>query len=503
MTADIEATRYGGWAPDRHGWFLGLTGAAWIAIAAGGAPILFEISAHRWILLLAWLPIWAGIVAAVALPIAGRPASRWLKDAAARNIGSLMGWSAWQALAATGRSDDLDIADLPGVLSGIRVHDGPPTGPQLTRPAIIADARERTWTIVARLRHPGIGLAEAATRNLMGQGLADLLDGAAASELVSVLALQVRTIPDDGAHRADWQQRNIRSDAPPLALAAMRELSATLSGSGVRHEAFLTAVVPDHRLARHAGEAGGGVDGRARVLYGLMNELEPRLLGPLGCSEVDWLDTPALAAVIRTGFAPGDSAALTEDALAGATGLPLALAGPSEAPPPPRRWYTHDAWSSATCTLALPDKGAVMGALARVLTPTDAGERRSMTVFFEPLTRRAAERVLGSDSMSAQLGAEVRRRSGFQTRASHRHDAARTDSQDAQLARGSALVRVAIAASVTVPSTRPIADYGRRLESSITASGFRPLRLDLAQDSGFVAACIPLGIGLPQRRSAR
>jgi hypothetical protein len=30
-----------------------------------------------------------------------------------------------------------------------------------------------------------------------------------------------------------------------------------------------------------------------------------------------------------------------------------------------------------------------------------------------------------------------------------------------------------------------------------------PLRLDLAQDSGFAAATIPLGIGLPDRRGRR
>ncbi len=34
-------------------------------------------------------------------------------------------------------------------------------------------------------------------------------------------------------------------------------------------------------------------------------------MGPVGCTSVTWLDSPALAAAIRTGFAPGDRAALT------------------------------------------------------------------------------------------------------------------------------------------------------------------------------------------------
>ena len=126
-----------------------------------------------------------------------------------------------------------------------------------------------------------------------------------------------------------------------------------------------------------------------------------------------------------------------------------------------------------------------------------------MTVFFEPIGHHTADRMVGSESMSADLPAEVRRKSGFKVRASHRRDAARVDSQDIRLADGNALVRVAIAAAVTVPNTWSITDYARRLESAVTGSGFIPLRLDLAQDAGFAAAAIPLGIGLPTRRSTK
>ena len=97
----------------------------------------------------------------------------------------------------------------------------------------------------------------------------------------------------------------------------------------------------------------------------------------------------------------------------------------------------------------------------------------------------------------------MRRKSGFKVRASHRRDAARVEGQDVRLADGNALVRVGIAAAVTVPNTWSITDYARRLEANITGSGFMPLRLDLAQDAGFAAACIPAGIGLPKRRGVK
>ena len=161
------------------------------------------------------------------------------------------------------------------------------------------------------------------------------------------------------------------------------------------------------------------------------------------------------------------------------------------------------AWQTVSCTVLLPDKGAIMGALAPVITPTVAGERRCLTLFLEPIARHRADRMVGTEAMSADLAAEVRRKSGFAIRATQRRDAARVQGQDVRLADGRALVRAAVAAAVTVPDSWPNTDYGRRLEAAITTSGFTPLRLDLAQDTGFAAACIPLGVGLPRRRGTR
>ena len=505
MSSDPGPVHYGGWSRDRHGWIFGLGAGAWVTILLGGLPLLLAVGTHRWPFAAAWLPIWAVMVVLVAVPVRGRPALRWARDCLLRGVGAVTGWAAWQSRAAAGHVADRAEADLPGVLSGIRVHDGPPFGPHLIRPAIIADQRAQQWSAVARITHPGIGLADENTRARMGAGLAELLEASTSSELVSLIALQVRTIPDDGAERDAWQRTHLRADAPSVALAVTAELSTALTQAGVRHEAFLTVCVPEHRIARHAREAGGGVDGRARVLYGVMSQVEAHLLGPVGCTSVTWLDSSGLAAAIRTGFAPGERAGLTASTLTGtsATGLPMAAAGPSVAPPPEQRHYHHDAWQTVSCTVLLPDGGAIMGALAPVITPTVAGERRCLTLFLEPIARHRADRLVGTEAMSADLAAEVRRKSGFAIRASQRRDAARVQGQDVRLADGRALVRAAVAAAVTVPNSWPIADYGRRLEAAITTSGFTPLRLDLAQDTGFAAACIPLGVGLPRRRGNR
>jgi hypothetical protein len=84
------------------------------------------------------------VAALVVIPIRRRPAYRWLFDYALYTIGHLMGWSTWRSKAATGAASPQDLAqaDLPGVLSGIRVHEGPPYGPLLSRVAVIQEPRE-------------------------------------------------------------------------------------------------------------------------------------------------------------------------------------------------------------------------------------------------------------------------------------------------------------------------------------------------------------------------
>lgn len=43
-----------------------------------------------------------------------------------------------------------------------------------------------------------------------------------------------------------------------------------------------------------------------------------------------------------------------------------------------------------------------------------------------------------------------------------------------------------------------VAEFGRRLDASIRRAA-SPLRLDLAQDTGFAAATLPLGLGLTRK----
>jgi hypothetical protein len=308
-------------------------------------------------------------------------------------------------------------------------------------------------------------------------------------------------VPNDGAERSAWEKAHLRANAHPAALRNAEAVDAAFSHLGVRIEAFCTLVIPEAAARKQAD--GSGLDARARIAANAMRTVQNALLGPIGCTRVQWLDSEGLAEAVRTGYDPADSRIIAAARIAGGARQAMAAAGPSRAPRPSARHYTHGSWSSVSCSVLLPDDGAVLGALAPVLTPRTAGERRSLTVFFAPMTAADSSRAVGREQMTAETANEIVRKAGFRQRASRRRDTRRVEEQDSRLAGGRALVRTAQIAAVTVPSEWDVGKYGSDLEIDIRSAGFAPLRLDLAQDAGFVAACIPMGVGLPQRRGRR
>ena len=336
-------TEYADYTRDRVGWFFGMTGPQLATVTVAGMPLLLAVGVQQWALAGLCLLGWVGALMLVLIPVRGRSATQWFGALVTHAVGRVAGWSAFRGKVSVGESPEPDDADLPGILSAIQVHDGPPRGARMTRVAVIQDHAAQTWAATARVVHPGLGSVEGPARHRMGEGLSQLLEVLARTDLARMLVLQVRTVPDDGAERTQWVAAHRRAEGPALSRRVNDDLAVTLTSASVRTEAFVTVVVAENVLAKPARQSGGGLEGRARALYGLLAEVEAHLLGSVGCASVTWLDTTALAAAVRTGFAPGDRAALVQaatdaaDAADGSTitaSVPWALAGP---PGPPRR----------------------------------------------------------------------------------------------------------------------------------------------------------------------
>ena len=504
---------YSEYTKARIGWFLfGLTGWQAAVVAVSMLPVFWSLKQQAWTSAGMFLLIAIAVVLVTVVPVRGRSAMGWIIASTGFAVGGLTGWTRFRARATRGQVQDLTRVDLPGSLTGIEIHDGPPTGLTGARVAIIQNHAARTWAATAAIVHPGIGMRDAADRDRMGAGLADLLDQASRTELIDEVLFLVRTVPEDGAERDQWISRHRRPGGPAQVAAINDDLQHVLTRASVRTEVFVTIVVPENRVAKAARESGRGIEGRARVLHGLMAEVEAQLKGGLGVTSVSWLTSPELAIVCRTGFAPGDRAGIIDAVLASGdsdvnTGgnagvnagvnaaVPWAMAGPSGADPVARH-YSHDAWNSVSATLTLPVKGAVLGALAPVLTPTTAGERRSYLVAYPILSQHKAARQSASSEWTTDMGEGLRQKARMKTGTRSRDEAGQVRSLEAKLARGNAMTRPYAVCTVTAPKTARIGEFGRRLDASIRRAGFSPLRLDLAQDVAFAASVVPLGVSL-------
>src|SRR5690348_7498952 len=98
----MSVLRYADYSRDSAGWFLGMTGVQLALVTTAGVPALLAAGTRAWPLLLAWLPAWALLAAAVLVPVRGRPAAGWSTDLCRFAIGGLMGWNDFLSRAATG-----------------------------------------------------------------------------------------------------------------------------------------------------------------------------------------------------------------------------------------------------------------------------------------------------------------------------------------------------------------------------------------------------------------
>lgn len=501
------ATTYTDYSRDRIGWFFGLGGGQLIFLAMASLPMFWSISQSAWMAALLLAGLWVVALLLTVVPVRGRSATDWLWASTKYAFGGLLGWTAFRAKATEGRGEDSGTPDLPGVLQGVQIHDGPPHGSTLQRVAVIQDHATKTWAVTAQVVHPGIGMDTADARHRYGEALTELLDVAGRTSKIDEVLFLTRTVPEDGAERALWVERHRDPDSPELSQRINDDLAASLTHAAVRTEQFVTIVVPEARISKAAKEAGGGLEGHCRELYLLMAEIEAQLRGPLGMTTVEWLTSPDLARVCRTGFAPGDRAGIVE-AVAMADRDPAtnadvswAMAGPSGADAAVRH-YSHDAWNSISATIKLPPRGVVMGALAPILTPTEAGERRSFLAAFPIVSEAKADRQSGNAEWAADTAEAMRNKLGIKVRAKQRQDASKARDMDEKLAAGNSLLRPYGVCTTTVPKTMRVGEFGRRLDASVRRAGFAPLRLDLAQDAAFAASTIPMGTSLTRRGDA-
>ncbi|MDR1791288.1 MAG: PrgI family protein [Propionibacteriaceae bacterium] len=490
---------YGEFQKDKSGLFFGLTGPKLAGLFVALMPCLLAVSRSDWGAVGWTLVLFAAAALVIAVPIRGRSSINWLATFVAHSAGSASKLTEFRSKAMEG--ENIEEADLPGLLKQVKVHDGPPEGPQQRRVGIIQNHANLTWAATAAITFPGIKLADVAERALLADGLRDLLNAAARTEMVEEILFIVRSVPDDGEERHQYLLEHLSAAAPAQARHVTEGLAQIVSQASVQTEAFCTVTVSEAALKKNAKHFGKGMAGRMSAMVMLLAEMETKLRSGLQMDTVRWLTSPELAVAVRTGFAPGDRAQLVAAGVAKSkdpkvnADVPWPMAGPSGAHSAARH-YEHDAWWSSSDVIRLPGKGAVMGALAPVLMPQEAGERRSLLVGYPIMSFDKAQKLTRKKEATADMAEAINEKMGRKMRASERKQVGRTRRLDEKLDSGNAMVRPYALATVTVPRTMSIAEFSQRLHASIRNSGFAPLPVDLSQDHAFFASVVPLGLSL-------
>jgi hypothetical protein len=524
MTSSEPSPRtYTGWQPEKVAFFLGFSGQRSALLAVAVLAAVWPLTAVRWSAALLTWPI-AFVLALLGLVrVGGRTLDEWLVAVASYGLIRLRGQHRFLSgpfapYARTTLPGRIPPPDLPGILAPLAVLEVqmPGGGPL----AVAHHPRDRTYTAVARIRFPGLGLIDSVRSQQRVAGWGSLLAGLCVEghPIVRVQALQ-RLLPESGAALRRWHTDHHFPAAPALAAEVTTGLLATPTLATSRREAYLAFTLDAKRAAREIRAAGGGSAGATNVLTRHLRALA----GPLAAADLQvevWLGARDLAEVLRTAFDP-DSARPLAERRAAATGryllapghnpatgdgrgsaLPAGvdpgLAGPAAADTTPGT-YRHDGGQSVTFWVAgWPRSHIYASALAPLLG--EGAHRRAVSLHFSPLGPRSAERQVMRERTERSVAVSMRRRSG---QVVPEHEALALDrarGQDAERAAGHGLVRFTAYVTVTTTTAEDLDDACAALEADGAAAGIELRRMWFAQDIGFAMSCLPLGFGLPRKR---
>ena len=504
---------YHGWQHERVSFLFGLSGrrTATVAVAVLLAVQPLAGSDLRGAIV-AW-PAAAVLLVLACTRVAGRTLDEWMVALVSFQLLKRRGHNRFHSGAFAHQGADCPPGpapmDLPGMLAPIRIMDAE-TGTGGTM-AVMHHPRERTYTAVARIRPAGIGLADAARREAQVAGWGRMLASLCVEgyPIVRVQALQ-RSEPDDGAALSRWHADHLAADAPAQAAAVTAELLATTVPTSVCRPSWLAFTMDERRAAPAIRAAGGGEAGACAVLVRHIRALATAV-SDAELEVTGWLTSRELAEVIRTGFDPDSgpqlarrrategAALLARQPHAGlAAGVDPGLAGPVQAE---ASWgsYRHDSGVSVSYLVYDWPRSEVY---ATALFPLlgDGTTRRALSLYFQPLSPRDAERRVLTERTQRDVAIRMRQKTGQVVPEHERAALRRADIQDAERAAGHGLVRFTGYVSVTVTDTGELADALASLEADAAAARVEIRRMWGAQDVGFTLAAMPAGLGLPRRR---
>jgi hypothetical protein len=384
--------------------------------------------------------------------------------------------------------------------------------------AVAEHRLDRTYTAVAKVTFPGIGLLDVARANTQVAGWGAVLAGLCThgNPITRVQVLN-RIGRASGADLRRWHNDHAADHAPAAALQVTEGLLAGSHAASSGRETYLAFTLDARRAASAVKAAGGGSAGAGLVLGRQLRAISQHLTGA-DLSIASWLGPRDLAEVIRTAYdphsvqhlaehraalptIPGTPHAATLDAdveTRRALGVAPALAGPAAAIAHPGSYQHDGAWSVTYWIADWPRHHVPATALASLLA--ECPHNRAVSLHVEPLGPREAEREVMRERTARSVAVRMRQRTGQIVPEHERAALEQAQAQDAERAAGHGLARFTGYVTVTVTDPDKIPDACAELEADAAATRIELRRMWLTQDAGFAMSALPLGFGLPRRR---
>jgi hypothetical protein len=559
-TAAARPRTYFGWQPEKVAFLFGMSAQRAGLLIGAVLAAIWPLAISRLPLVVLTWPVAVVLAAAAFIRIAGRTSDEWVSAATAyvmlrwrdqhKYLGapyaprSVEAATPVEAGRDTGQVEAGDVVpddesaatgptprprrrrggrarvgavDLPGVLAPVRflaapLPSGLPGGEQL---AVAEHRLDRTYTAVARVTFPGIGLVDTARRDGRVSGWGGLLAGLCThGNPITRVQVLTRIGPASGADLRRWHTDHATPAAPAAALEVTAGLLATAGAASSGRETFLAFTLDARRASSAIKAAGGGSAGAAAVLSRQLRALHSHLAGA-DLTVSAWLGPRDLAEVLRTAFDPHSVRHLAEHratttpsarnptgSVAAAsgreTGVAPSLSGPAAALANPGSYQHDGAWSVTYWVADWPRHHVPATALAPLLA--ESTHRRAVSLHVEPLGPREAEREVMRERTARSVAVRMRQRTGQIVPEHERAALEQARSQDVERAAGHGLARFTGYVTVTVTDQGDLEDACAELEADAASARIELRRMWLTQDAAFAMSALPLGFGLPRRR---
>ncbi len=512
MSTESSRT-YFGWQQEKTPFMFGMSARRTAMLGGGILCAIWPLASSRAAAGIVTWPLAVVLVALAFLRLSGRTVDEWvvafvsfsLLRARGQNK-FLSGPFAPRAKAATG--DETPRMDLPGILAPLTILEAKVDGDAPM--AIVHHRIDRTYTAVARIRFPGLGLVDSSRRDQRVAGWGGLLSSLCTegSPIIRVQALQ-RLVPESGAALHRWHADHLAEQAPPAAVEITKSLLATATLATSQREAYLAFTLDPSRAVSAIKGAGGGTSGAATVLVRHLRALTSAI-SSADLQVEGWLSPRDLAEVLRTVLRPalrthaGGTPRQRHDRRRPGPGLEQRTRGlPAAGRTGGRGGAPH-----ALRARRRPVGDVLGGRVAQepcVLHRSRAASRGGgpspyVLHAHGAAQPRAAEREVMRERTSRHVAVSMRHKTGQIVPEHERAALQRAEAQDAERAAGHGLVRYTGYCTVTVTDPADLEDACAALEADASNAHIEVERMYLAQDVGFAVSALPLGMGLPKKR---